>query len=438
MNAIRFTLRALVGALILAAGPIAFQGCTSTDSDDPKCPGDTTTLIVNLSVPAGLAGAAVTITGPGSYSATVTSTDTLSGLAAGSYSVSYRRLKVAGSIVGKAYYGKISAPTFTLAACTPHTLSVEYLQEPGSERAYVLEGSAIRAFTAAQLAATGSPEAAHSLKSPAGPKGLAFDAWGNLWFSNAEGVFMYAMEDLAKADAVYKVKLTGAGVMGNGIPGAGPLAFDGEGNLWIGQIASDRAVMLPKAALAATGAPSPAVTLSGASLNGVQSLAFDAEGNLWAANSDDAVVKFAKARLAADGASAADVVIVHKSGPPVINVYGGPSSLAFDAAGNLWIGYFAGNDLVKVPKAALAVSDTIQPPDVALKGSVLVLLEGLAFDEAGGAWMPGKAGQVVKAGAGRLTASGSLATDVILTSPQIGYADEIAFNPAPEALPLRD
>lgn len=437
MVSIRFTLRT-VGALILAGGLVAFQGCTSTENDDPKCPGDTTTLVVNLTVPSGLVGAAVTITGPGSYSATVTSTDTLSGLAAGSYTVTYKRLKVAGTVVGKAYYGKISEPAFTLAACTPNTISVEYVQEPGSERAYVLEGSAIRAFTAAQLAVTGSPEAATSLKSPAGPKGIAFDAWGNLWFSNAEGVFMYAMEDLAKADAVYRVKLTGEGVMGRALPGAGPLAFDDEGNLWVGQIASDRAVKLPKASLAATGKPTPTVTLSGASLNGVQALAFDADGNLWAANADDAVVRFGKARLAADGSGAADVVIVHRSGPPVIGTYSTPSSLAFDAAGNLWIGFFAGNDLVKVPKAALAASDTIQPPAVALKGSVLALIEGLAFDEAGGAWMPGKAGQVVKAGAGKLAASGDLALDVIITSPQIGYADEIAFNPAPEALPLRD
>jgi hypothetical protein len=126
------------------------------------------------------------------------------------------------------------------------------------------------------------------------------------------------------------------------------------------------------------------------------------------------------------------------SGPPVIGPYRTPSCLAFDAAGNLWIGYFAGTDLVKVPKAALAVSDTIQPPDVVLEGSVLALLEGLAFDGGGGAWMPGKAGQVVRVSPSTFNSSGDMVAGTVITSPQIGYADEMAFNPAPEALPLRD
>lgn len=422
--------------LVLMTAALPFLGCDTSESEE-KCPGDTSTVIVTLTLPAGIAGT-VTLTGPGSYSATLNASDTLSGLAAGAYTVTYKRIKTEGAIVGKAYYGKISEPTFTLSACAPKTLSVEYLQEPGSERAYVTEGSGIQAFSAAQLAATGSPDAVNTLKTPAAPSGMAFDAWGNLWFSNAEGVFMYAMEDLAKSDAQYRVKLTGAGVMGGGIPGAGPLAFDDEGSLWIGQIASDRVVRLTKDQLAATGAPTPSLTLAHTDLNGVQSLAFDADGNLWAANSDDGVVKFAKARLSASQSSAADVSLIHMSGPPVIGTYRGPSCLAFDAAGNLWIGYFAGNDLVKVPKASLAVSDTIQPPNVVLEGSVLALLEGLAFDGGDGAWMPGKAGQIVRVSPSALILSGDMVATTVITSPQVGYADDIVFNPAPEALPLRD
>lgn len=422
-------------SLALGAGLLIFQGCTSSEEEE-RCPGDTSTLVVNLTAPAGVSPA-VTISGPNNYSITLTGTDTLSGLAAGSYSVTYRRFKVAGSIVGKAYYGKISEPTFTLTACTPNTLTVEYLQEPGSERAYIIEGSSIKAFGAAKLEATGSPEPDNTLKSPAGPKVLAFDAWGNLWFSNAEGVFMYAMEDLAKADAVYKVKLTGSGVMGGGIPGAGPLAFDDEGSLWIGQIASDKIVKLTRDQLAVTGQPVPAVTLSNPDLGGVLSIAFDADGNLWATNEDDEVVQYSKARLAASLTTAADVILVHKSGPPVIGVYSAPQNLAFDGAGNLWIGFFAGNDLVKVPKTLQAASDTLRP-DVSLKGGVTMLLDGLAFDASGGAWMPGSLGKMVKVAADGLAGSGAMQAAVVLTIPGFGNGDDIAFNPSPEALPLRD
>lgn len=432
----RKTLSTLTISLAFGMGLLMFQGCTSSEEED-RCPGDTSTLVVNLTSPAGVSPS-VTITGPNNYTVTLTATDTLSGLAAGSYSVTYKRFKVAGSIVGKAYYGKISESTFTLTACTPNTITVEYLQEPGSERAYVIEGSSIKAFSAAKLAANGSPEPDNTLKTPAGPMCLAFDAWGNLWFSNAEGVFMYAMEDLAKVDAVYKVKLTGTGVMGGGIPGAGPLAFDDDGSLWIGQIASDKIVRLTRDQLAATGQPVPAVSLSHADLGGVLSIAFDADGNLWATNEDDGVVKYAKARLAASLTTAADVVLVHKSGPPVIGVYSAPQNLAFDGAGNLWIGFFAGNDLVKVPKSLQAASDTIQPPEVSLKGGVTMLLDGLAFDASGGAWMPGSLGNMVKVGVDGLAGTGTMVAAVVLTIPGFGNADDIAFNPSPEALPLRD
>jgi streptogramin lyase len=429
---------AILPASLVLAGVLSFQACNSTESED-KCPGDTTSLIVILSAPEGVSPE-ITVTGPGGFVQTVTAVgaDTLSGLVAGEYSLSYKRVKVAGEIVGKAYFARIAAPKVTLAACEPRTVTIAYEQEPGSERAYVIEGSGIRAFSAAKLAATGSPAADNTLKAPAGAKNMAFDAWGNLWFSNAEGVYMYAMEDLAKPDAAYRIKLTGSGVMGGGIPGAGPLAFDADGSLWIAQIASDKIVKLTPDQIAATGSPAPGVTITGPSVDGVLALAFDAEGNLWAANGNDEVVRFSKSRLVASSASEADVVIVHKSGPPVIGVYRGPQSLAFDAAGNLWIGYFLGNQLVKLPSAQQAVSDTIQPPAVDLQGSVTVLLESAAIDEAGSVWMPGKVGQVVKVPASGLSVSGDMAASTVLTSPDVAYAKDIAFNPAPAALPLND
>jgi hypothetical protein len=150
------------------------------------------------------------------------------------------------------------------------------------------------------------------------------------------------------------------------------------------------------------------------------------------------VTRFAKDRLTASQAGGPDVLIGHMSGPPVIGMFRAPQSLAFDAAGNLWIGFFAGNDLVKLPPSLQTASDTIQPPEVALQGSVTSLLVGLAFDEAGSAWVPGKVGEVVKVPVENLAVTGNLLASVVLTSPDVGYAKDIVFNPAPEALPLND
>ena len=74
-------------------------------------------------------------------------------------------------------------------------------------------------------------------------------------------------------------------------------------------------------------------------------LAFDASGNLWVADSAGAIVRFDAARLTADiDDEAGDAVIFTQQPGPVRIGLGAPSRLVFDAAGNLWRGYFAGND----------------------------------------------------------------------------------------------
>ncbi len=411
---------------------LGFTGC-NTDTEE-KCPGDTTSVAILLTVPPGVAGA-VLLSGPNGYSMELNASDTLTGLSSGEYRVSTKRVKLAGSIVGKAYYGQISEPAFTLTACTPNSVTVAYVQEPGSEKLWVASNSRLHAFAAANLAATGAPAPDISLKTPAAPRSIAFDTRGNLWFANAEGVFMYAMEDLGTAAAVYRVKLTGPGVTGVGTPGAGSLAFDDEGSLWIAQIADRKIVKLTAAQIAATGQPTPTVTISSPDLDGTESLAFDAAGNLFAASGD--VLRFSRASLTTSYSGAADAKIVHRTGPPVIGIITLPNNLAFNKDGTLWITYFNSGSLIPLLADKQAVSDTLIPV-INIEASVLALVEGLTIDEAGSLWIPGKAGKILSVASGSLGVSGNLAAAVTLSSPAVDYAGAMAFNPAAEALPLRD
>ncbi len=406
----------------------------TTDCPSSECAADTSGLVVIITPPTGIAGE-VTVTGPNGYSQILASSDTLPGLAIGSYTFAAKRVKTSGTIVGKAYYGKLSKSAVTLASCERQTVTVTYTQEPGSEKLWVAADSKLQAFAATNLAASGSPAPAVSLKAPPSPGAITFDAKGNLWFTNAEGVYMYAMEDLGTSTADYKVKLSGSGVMGNGIPGASALAFDDDGSLWVGQKADQKLVKFTSAQIASTGTPTPSVSITTANIGGVESMALDADGNLFVAGDD--VLRFNKARLASSFSGAADAKIVRKSGPPVIGVYTAPNALAFAGNGTLWTAFFNGGNLIPLDKGLQAASDTLTP-GIVLNASVLSLVEGLAIDEAGALWMPGSQGKILSIAASTLGTSGDISAAVILSSASVTYAGSLAFNPAPESLPLRD
>jgi sugar lactone lactonase YvrE len=111
------------------------------------------------------------------------------------------------------------------------------------------------------------------------PSGLAFDAQGNLWVANGSGstVVMFTRAQLLSngAPAPQVTITTPSGSIPNGI------AFDNRGSLWV----SDALVLLTGSGsvfgftasqIGATGAPTPAVTLTSALTNfNPQQMAFD-------------------------------------------------------------------------------------------------------------------------------------------------------------------
>jgi ligand-binding sensor domain-containing protein len=172
--------------------------------------------------------------------------------------------------------------------------------------------------------------------------------------------------------------------------GSLPGAFDRDGNLWVidntgGEVGVKR---YPAATLAAGGVETPDITLSSESLTdgvpGPSSIAFDSSGNLWVGVAySGEVVEFAAAELSTSTDTA--IPAVQLSAVP------DPAAIAFDVKGNLWVG--SGNNVLEYPAAALAASNNDAPvvtihaqtpePVVAPLSNV----RGLAFNPAGQLWV---------------------------------------------------
>ena len=140
--------------------------------------------------------------------------------------------------------------------------------------------------------------------------------------------------------------------------GGGPwgLTFDNSGNLWVGGYTTSVLVEYTKSQLASSSNPAPAVTISGLGSNMVTP-AFDASGNLWFSTYDsaqEAVEELTPGQLAASG-----------SPTPAVSISTGsnnePAGLAFDTAGNLWVGYYEGHTVNEFTANQLASSGSPTP-----------------------------------------------------------------------------
>jgi sugar lactone lactonase YvrE len=171
------------------------------------------------------------------------------------------------------------------------------------------------------------------------------------------------------------------------IPQARALAVAADGSLFVGTD-SDVLLKIPVNQLQ-TDTPTPSLRLSGNFAAGIpRKLAFDGAGNLWSTriNAANAVVMYSKQQLELNGDQAAT--------PKTITIKGfddgGMGGLAFDAAGNLWLG--AARPNAAPPHGALlsiAASDLQTPGEKTpartiggFNGS-----SGLTFDENGDVWL---------------------------------------------------
>ncbi|WP_437980054.1 Vgb family protein [Sorangium sp. So ce117] len=212
----------------------------------------------------------------------------------------------------------------------------------------------------------------------------------------------------------------------------GAIAFDGAGNLWVSANAGQITVRLVDTlGESSEAAPDRVLDVSEACADvtpcAAGGMAFDAAGNLWVGIRDH-LLRIDAADLEGSGVVEPSVTI---TGEEIENV----QALAFDESGNLWVAS-AEQDAVLMYAAGRLAADDVDPADVVLTAltpePVIVPLghpTGLAFDEQGALWV-GYWGSntIAKFEPGDLEASAELTPGVQLEVGVLALPESIAFD----------
>jgi hypothetical protein len=364
----------------------------------------------------------------------------------GDYEIDYRRVKVApaaGGIVGKAYYVSASSFDHCVRSGATTTATLTYTAEPGSEHMWVSVsnaptlGNELAGFASADLAASAAQNPAlwktQNFTGRPGPS--TFDSFGNLWVTGGDIINMYPMMTLATAGSAPPMVVLTQPVTSK----AKFAAFDSSGNLWVtrGTPGTDNQIVrYALAVLGASGSPTPDVILSSPLIMNPAGLAFAANGDLWVAlEGSGKVVRFNFDHLGASSMAPPDVTLGAKTpvGAPVAGTYDHPNGVAFDQAGNLWVG-FLDQTVGFTTTQQMTTADIAGP----LAVKVATGTAGFAFDESGGLWYsdaPNKLKRIPKA---MLMAGGDVTPDIVIDSSDLGYAEGFVLDPSPTWSFLQD
>jgi sugar lactone lactonase YvrE len=425
---------AVIGALLGATA------CGS-GSTGPK----TGKLDVTIEAPSGVTPR-VTVSGPGGYSRTLSASTLLVGLASGSYTLTAATVTSTNAIVGTVYTGAVSgSPVAITPSVVDFAVTASYAQRPGTGGLWIAQGQSqpsVVQFTASQLDAVIEGKTVLGV-TPSIIVGtgnqtnyVAFDANGNLWVTilMSNSVVEFAASEL-NGDGTPAPAIAITANAGSLNAPAG-LTFDASGNLWVANAGSNTVVEFTASQLASSGSPTPAVTISasGQSLVGPSGIAFDTSGNVWVANEVvSTVVKFTPAQLAASGAPTPAVTL-----DPNANSISGPIMIAFDAKGDLWFANGFSNTLVAFAPRQLAASGSPTPTvTLSTNSGSLDFPFGLAFDGSGDLWVSNiSGGSVVEFSAAQIAASGSPTPTATISGASVFFPSGLAFDPHPSGLPL--
>jgi streptogramin lyase len=214
-----------------------------------------------------------------------------------------------------------------------------------------------------------------TLSSPAlkGAQSLTFDKNGNLWVMNYSGAGIStativrfdnpnAMLGDVKPDAALTISPSATGQaafnQGTGI------AFDADGNLWLGAVSGVLRIDRPMGASGQlTAAPS---VIIGSPYDAYVAVAFDAAGSLWVtgARSGYFVMRIANPNTLAGNVVPAPAARVHLMSAPGATPASFAGGMGFDSDGALWIAM--SNQIIKIPNPGALTGDVTAAPSVTL------------------------------------------------------------------------
>jgi len=162
----------------------------------------------------------------------------------------------------------------------------------------------------------------------------------------------------------------------------------------------------PSGSLGATATATPIVVTGGLTKAG--GVAFDKVGNLWVVDGSS-IKRFPASSFGATGDATASITL---SGDAFNEGVPGPSGIAFDASGNLWVSLVAAKKIVEIPAANLSTTGAVEP-SIVLSGDALDGVGAIAFDKTGNLYAA-TAAHVVRYSSSQIAASTAAAPDLSL------------------------
>lgn len=411
---------------------LALSGCSGDSAT--MCNAGTNGVVVVTATPAtapvfvrtadeeGVRGAVIA-TAPGTFSI-----DDATGVVA-----SRTRTFETGELVGTAYNGVVTPN----GACV-FPIAVDYAVDPASHRLWIAGSGSANLFgipeASLHASATVAPDV--TLGGLTNPSHPAFGPDGSLYLTDTNRVIAFRPATLAAGGSPDPdVVLTGADLQGVAIPGPSALAFDADGNLWVGNQAGQTVKRFAAADVTHSGEPTATISIESSDLSAVSAIALQSNGDVWIANSDGDIVEFTVSQFAAHVTAPAATRVRGYTPTPVVSELGSASWIVFDENDNLWVAYFAPNLLVRYTPAEQnnAAENT---PAVQLRLPVDVLLESAAFDASGALWFTSAQHKVGSIAAANLTGVGDANVTTLLEVTGLGYAEGLAFDPAPDNVVL--
>jgi NHL repeat len=431
-------------------GPTPYTGLTNARQINVYVVGQCTqtgAIVVFVSPEGGLAPpttANVAITGPDGAPGlntpiTVTTPELVNPLDPGSFTITPSSYLTFDPTVPQMFFPDsinevhVASAVETVSIGVLDSATITYAWQEGTGELWVADSATtlLSGFSGPQLR-QGGGTAASSIITPASqtaPTGMALDPNNRLWVSIGSANEVLEYRDSAEYGGVWPAVVT----VNSGLGNPQGMAFDKNGILWVANAGNNTITGITIVGQVVSASVTSTVTST--ALNEPTGLAFDATGNLWVSNlGNNTVVVFSASQLATAGAQTPTVVLSATSGS-----LSGPTGLAFDASGDLWVANATGNSVVELLSSSLGSTGSPAPAvTISTNAGSLAAPRALAFDMGGDLWVGNEASNdLAEYTPTQLASGGGVAPSSTTTSSGVlGGPVALVFNPQPPNLPI--